>query len=62
MESNQLNKLAYRSKIGKNKTKQNKQKKKPTTEKAMIDTRNRKRRNTKMLKKDFNIIKCGERK
>ena len=38
-----------------------KEKKKPIV-KVMINTRNSKRTNMKMLKKDFKIIKCGEGK
>ena len=53
MESNYLNKPAYRSKRGK--------KKKPTI-KVMINTMNSKRRNMKMLKKDFKLTECGEGK
>ena len=53
MESNHLNKPAYRSKREKNKQ---------TTIKAMINTRNSKSTNMKMLKKNFKIIECGEGK
>ena len=37
-------------------------KKKKTILKAMINTRNSKRTNMKILKKDLKIIKCGGRK
>ena len=48
-----LNKPVCRSKRGK--------KKNPIV-KAMINTRDSKRTNMKMLKKDFKIINCGEGK
>ena len=54
LESNHLNKPAYRSQSGG-------KKKKPTV-KVMINTRNSKKTNMKMLKKDFKIIECGEGK
>ena len=52
MGSNHLNKPVYRSK---------RKKKKPIV-KTTINTRNSKRTNMKMLKKDIKIIKCGEAK
>ena len=54
MESNCLNKPAYRSTRGK--------KKKKTTVKVMINSRNSKSIHIKMLKKDLKIIECGEGK
>ena len=47
----QSNKLVYRYK----------REKKPTV-KVTLNTRNSKRTNMKLLKKDFNIIKCREGK
>ena len=53
MESNHLNKPADRSKRGE---------KQETTVKAMINTRNSKRTNMKILKKDLKSIECREGK
>ena len=49
MQSNHLNKSVYRAK----------RKKAHIFVKVTINTRNNKRMNMMMLKKDFKIIKCG---
>ena len=50
MESNHLNKPVYISK-----------REKKSIVKAMTNTKNSKRINMKILKKDIKIIKCGDR-